>query len=148
MKIKKLDRILYAEDSDYDIELTLSAFQECNLANPIDVVKDGAEALDYLFYRGKYSTRSKEVPIFILLDLKMPKLDGIEVLKEIRKSKEYKNIPVIILTSSKMESDIVKSYEFGANGFVVKPIDFTEFVEAIRCIGYFWAIVNTSPNKI
>ena len=148
MKIKKLDRILYAEDSDYDIELTLSAFQECNLANPIDVVKDGAEALDYLFYRGKYSTRSKEVPIFILLDLKMPKLDGIEVLKEIRKSKEYKNIPVIILTSSKMESDIVKSYELGANGFVVKPIDFNQFVESIKSIGYFWAIVNTSPNKI
>lgn len=148
MKTKKLDRILYAEDNDYDIELTLSAFQECKLANPIDVVKDGVEALDYLFYRGAYSTRNKEIPIFILLDLKMPKLDGIEVLKEIRKSKEYKNIPVIILTSSKMESDIVKSYELGANGFVVKPIDFNQFVESIKSIGYFWAIVNTSPNKI
>ena len=148
MKTKKLDRILYAEDNDYDIELTLSAFQECKLANPIDVVKDGVEALDYLFYRGAYSTRNKEIPIFILLDLKMPKLDGIEVLKEIRKSKEYKNIPVIILTSSKMESDIVKSYELGANGFVVKPIDFNQFVESIKSIGYFWAIVNASPNKI
>lgn len=148
MKTRKLDRIFYAEDSEYDIELTLAAFKECNLANPIDVVKDGAEAIDYLFYRGAYSTRTKESPIFILLDLKMPKLDGIQVLKEIRKSDDYKNIPVIILTSSKMESDIVKSYKFGANGFVVKPIEFTEFVEAIKTIGYFWAIVNTSPNKI
>lgn len=148
MKFKDYNRILYAEDSEFDIELTLAAFQECNLANPVDVVKDGAEALDYLFYRGAYSSRNKEIPIFILLDLKMPKLDGIEVLKEIRKSEEYKNIPVIILTSSKMESDIVKSYELGANSFVVKPIDFKEFVKVIKSIGYFWAIVNSSPNKL
>lgn len=146
--MESLDRILYAEDSDNDIELTLSAFQECKLANPVDVVKDGVEALDYLFYRGKYSKRKKEIPSFILLDLKMPKLDGIEVLKEIRNSKEYNNVPVIMLTSSKMESDVVKSYEVGANGYVVKPIDFTEFVEAIKNLGYFWAIVNTSPSKL
>ena len=144
--MEKLNRILYAEDSDNDIELTLAAFQESKLANPIDVVRDGEEALDYLFYRGAYSNRLKEAPIFILLDLKMPKLDGIEVLKEIRKSENYKNIPVIILTSSKMESDIVKSYELGANSFVVKPIDFTEFVETIKNLGYFWAIINTSPS--
>ena len=148
MQTKKLGRILYAEDSENDIELTLSAFQECNLANPIDVVKDGVETLEYLFYRGKYRTRKREAPIFILLDLKMPKLDGIEVLKEIRNSNEYRNTPVIILTSSKMESDIVKSYELGANGFVTKPIDFNEFVESIKSIGYFWAIVNTSPNSM
>ncbi|MCG6186394.1 response regulator [Maribellus maritimus] len=144
--MSNIDRILYAEDNNNDIELTLTAFGECNLANPVDVVKDGAEALDYLFYRGKYSHRNKEIPLFILLDLKMPKLDGIEVLKEIRKSKEYKNIPVIILTSSKMESDIVRSYELGANSFVVKPIGFKEFVETIKNLGYFWAVVNTSIN--
>ncbi len=144
----KLNRILYAEDSENDIELTLAAFDECNLANPIDVVRDGVEALDYLFYRGKYENRSKEKPAFILLDLKMPRLNGTEVLQTIRESEEYKNTPVIILTSSKMESDIVNSYELGANGFVVKPIDFTEFVEAIKGLGYFWAIINTSPSKI
>ncbi len=139
----KFKRILYAEDSENDIELTLAAFRECNLANPVDVVKDGADALDYLFYRGIYSHREKESPIFILLDLKMPKLDGIEVLKEIRSSEEYKNIPVIILTSSKMESDIVKSYELGVNSFVVKPIDCNEFVKVIKNLGYFWAVINT-----
>jgi CheY-like chemotaxis protein len=144
----QLDRILYAEDSEDDIELTLAAFQESNLANPIDIVKDGAEALDYLFYRGDYSNRKKEAPCFILLDLKMPKLDGIEVLKEIRESENYKNIPVIILTSSKMESDVVKSYQLGANGFVIKPIEFINFVEVIKGLGYFWAVVNTPPNKI
>ncbi len=143
--MKQLDRILYAEDNENDVELTLAAFQESNLANPIDVVKDGAEVLDYLFYRGKYKDRERLLPAFILLDLKMPKLDGIQVLKEIRKSEEHKNIPVVILTSSKMESDIVRSYELGVNSYVVKPIDFTEFVKIIKSIGYFWAIINTSP---
>ena len=141
------DRILYAEDNENDAELTLAAFGECNLTNPVDVVKDGAEALDYLFCRGKYSQRNREAPLFILIDLKMPKLDGFEVLKEIRKSKEYKNIPVIILTSSKMESDIVRSYEFGANSFVVKPIGFKAYVEAIKNLGYFWTVVNTSSKN-
>ena len=146
--MEKLNKILYAEDSENDVELTLTAFKQCNLANPIDVVKDGIEALDYLFYRGKYHDRPREVPVFILLDLKMPKLDGIEVLKEIRNSEEYKTIPVIILTSSKMESDIVRSYEVGANGFVVKPIDFNDFVEVIKGLGYFWAIINISPSRL
>ena len=146
--MEKFNRILYAEDSENDIELTLAAFRECNLANPVDVVKDGEEALDYLFFRGNYTNRTKEPPIFILLDLKMPKLDGIEVLKKIRESKEYRNIPVVILTSSKMESDIVKSYELGANSFVVKPIDFVDFVETIKNLGYFWAIINTTATSL
>jgi CheY-like chemotaxis protein len=146
--MEKLDRILYAEDSENDIELTLAAFQECKLANPIDVVRDGEEVLDYLFFRGAYTSRSKDVPLFILLDLKMPKLDGGEVLKEVRKSQEYKNTPVIILTSSKMESDVVKSYELGANGYVVKPIEFSEFVETIKGLGYFWGILNITPTRL
>ncbi len=146
--MEQLNRILYAEDSENDVELTLAAFEESKLANPIDVVNDGAEALDYLFYTGKYINRKKEKPVFLLLDLKMPKVDGIEVLKAVRNSEEYKNTPVVILTSSKMESDIIKSYELGANGFVVKPINFSEFAEAIKNIGYYWAIVNTSPNKL
>jgi CheY-like chemotaxis protein len=146
--MEKLARILYAEDSENDVELTLAAFKESNLANQIDVVRDGQQALDYLFFKGMYENREKYVPAFILLDIKMPKLDGIEVLKIIRQSVEYKNLPVVMLTSSQMETDVIKSYELGANGFVVKPIDFSEFVKAIKGIGYFWAILNTSPCKL
>jgi CheY-like chemotaxis protein len=141
-------RILYAEDCLEDIELTLAAFKENNIHNPVDTVLDGEEVLDYLLYRNKYKTREKIVPAVVLLDIKMPGVDGIEVLKTIRKTKEYENLPIIMFTSSQMESDILKSYEFGANGYVVKPIDFTDFVLAIRSIGYFWAILNTSPYKI
>ncbi len=142
--MEKLLRILYAEDSLNDVELTLAAFKESKLANPIDVVNDGQEAIDYLFYKGKYMNRESSIPAFVLLDIKMPKVDGLEVLKKIRDSDEYKNLPVVMLTSSQMESDVYKSYECGANGFVVKPIDFAEFVNAIKGIGYFWAILNTS----
>jgi CheY-like chemotaxis protein len=145
--MEKLPRILYAEDNINDIELTMAAFEEINLANQIDVVKDGEEAVDYLFFRGKYTNRDKTPPAFVLLDLKMPKLDGTEVLKIIRDSEIYKNLPVVMLTSSQMESDIYKSYELGVNGFVVKPIDFNEFVKAIKSIGYFWAILNIAPSK-
>jgi CheY-like chemotaxis protein len=143
----KFARILYAEDSRDDVELTLAAFQECNLVNKVDVVYDGEEALDYLFYRGKYADRERVSPSFVLLDLKMPKLDGIEVLKRIRESEEYRKLPVVMLTSSQMESDVYRSYQLGVNGFVVKPIDFQEFVKAIKGIGYFWAILNTTPCK-
>jgi CheY-like chemotaxis protein len=143
-----IHRILYVEDNLNDIELTLAAFKESNLVNPIDVVRDGEEALDYLFYRKQFTDRKKTVPAFVLLDIKMPKLDGIEVLRILRNSDEYKNLPVVMLTSSQMETDVVKSYETGANGFVIKPIDFAEFVKAIQGIGYFWAILNTSPGKL
>lgn len=146
--MEKLKRILFAEDSQNDIELTLAAFKDSHLANPIDVVRDGEEALDYLFYRGKYLNREKKKPCFVLLDLKMPKLDGIEVLKVIRESEEYKTLPVIMLTSSNIETDVVKSYELGVNGYVVKPIDFSKFAKTIKGIGYFWAIINISPCKL
>jgi CheY-like chemotaxis protein len=144
--MKELSRILYAEDNSNDIELTIAAFQESNLANPIDIVKDGQEALDYLFYKGAYEQREKNKPSFVLLDIKMPKVDGIQVLKAIRESTEYKTLPVVILTSSQMESDVYRSYELGANGFVVKPIDFSDFLKAIKGIGYFWAILNTTTS--
>ena len=144
--MEKLARILYAEDSLNDIELTLAAFKECNLANQVDVVRDGEEALDYLFYRGKYANRENFIPSFVLLDLKMPKLDGLEVLKEIRNSAIYKTMPVVMLTSSQMESDVYKSYQLGANAFVVKPIDFNDFIKAIKNIGFFWAILNISDK--
>ncbi len=145
--MEDLKRILYAEDNENDIELTLTAFRESNLVNPIDVVRDGEAAINYLFYRDKYAQRKKGTPVFVLLDIKMPKMDGLEVLKEIRNSKEYKNLPVVMLTSSEIETDVVKSYEVGVNGFVVKPIDFNEFVKTIKGIGHFWAILNTSPYK-
>jgi CheY-like chemotaxis protein len=143
-----LMRILYAEDNQNDVELTLSAFKESKLANAIDVVNNGAEVIDYLFFRNKYAKREKIAPIFVLLDIKMPKMDGIEVLKILRASKEYKNLPVVMLTSSQMETDVIKSYESGVNAFVVKPIDFNEFIKAIKTIGHFWAILNTSPYKL
>lgn len=143
----KLPRILYAEDNANDIELTLSAFQEINLINQIDVVRDGEEALDFLFYRNKYADREQYNPALVLLDLKMPKKDGIEVLAAIRAAEAFNNLPVVMLTSSQMETDIYRSYQLGVNGFVVKPIDFLEFVRAIKSIGYFWAFVNVPPLK-
>lgn len=145
--MEKLARILYAEDSMDDIELTLAAFKEINMVNQIDIVRDGEEVIDYLFYKGKYANRENSTPTFVLLDIKMPKLDGIEVLKIIRQTDEYKNLPVVMLTSSQMEMDIIRSYQLGANGYVIKPIDFPEFVKAIKGIGYFWAILNTPPSK-
>ncbi|MEZ5069940.1 MAG: response regulator [Bacteroidales bacterium] len=139
-----LGRILYAEDSENDIELTLAAFEESKLANPIDVVRDGEEALDYLLCKNKYARREKTNPLFVLLDLKMPKVDGIEVLKTIREDPLLKQVPVIMLTSSQMESDVITSYELGVNAFVVKPIDFLEFMQTVKSIGHFWAVVNKS----
>ncbi len=144
----KLRHILYAEDNQNDIDLTLAAFEECGLANPVDIVRDGEEALDYLFFKGKYTDREKAIPAFVLLDLKMPKIDGIETLQAIRNSKEYKNLPVVMLTSSTIESDIARSYELGINAFVVKPIDFSDFVKTVKGIGYFWAILNISPDNL
>ncbi|BDX39499.1 response regulator [Tenuifilaceae bacterium CYCD] len=145
--MEKLARILYAEDSMDDIELTLAAFKEINMVNQIDIVRDGEEVIDYLFYKGKYANRENCTPTFVLLDIKMPKLDGIEVLKIIRQTDEYKSLPIVMLTSSQMEMDIIRSYQLGANGYVIKPIDFPEFVKAIKGIGYFWAILNTPPSK-
>ncbi|MFT3737894.1 MAG: response regulator [Breznakibacter sp.] len=141
----KLPRILYAEDNSNDVELTLAGFAEINLVNHIDVVHDGEEVLDYLFYRGKYSDRQSGMPAFLLLDLKMPKLDGIEVLRTLRQSEEYASLPVVMLTSSQLENDVCESYKIGVNGYVVKPIDFADFMKAIKGIGYYWAILNTPP---
>ncbi len=142
----KINRILYAEDNLNDIELTLSAFEEHNLANAVDVVRDGQEALDYLMRLGKYHQRTSDNPVVILLDIKMPKLDGIEVLKSIKSTPDLKSIPVVMLTSSQVEIDLVRSYELGANAFVVKPIDFTEFMNTIKSIALFWAITNKTTS--
>lgn len=140
--MEKIPPILYAEDNPNDVELTLAAFKECNLQNRIDVVSDGQEVIDYLMYEGKFAARDKEKPNVILLDIKMPKLDGIQVLKIIKNNQELRTIPVVMLTSSSMESDLMESYNLGVNAYVVKPVDFQVFIETVKKIGFFWALLN------
>jgi CheY-like chemotaxis protein len=133
------------EDDPRDVELTLTALEEYNLANEVVVTHDGAEALDYLHCRGEFSTRSGENPAVILLDLKLPKVDGLEVLQQIKSDPKLRIIPVVVLTSSREEKDMVASYQLGVNAYVVKPVDFHEFVNAIRELGVFWAVINVPP---
>jgi CheY-like chemotaxis protein len=137
--------ILLAEDNLKDVELVLVALKKNNLANEVVVARDGAEALDYLYRRGNFRSREDRLPIAILLDLKMPKVDGLEVLKQIKGDEALKVIPVVMLTSSREESDLVKSYQLGVNAYVVKPVGFQQFVDAIRQTGMFWAVINEPP---
>lgn len=139
--------ILLAEDNAEDVELTLEALGEYNLANEVVVVPDGQDALDYLYCRGKYKLRAGEKPTLILLDLKMPKVDGLEVLRTIKSDPELQSIPVVVLTSSREEQDLVESYRLGVNAYVVKPVDFSEFLEAVKRLGVFWALVNEPPPR-
>jgi CheY-like chemotaxis protein len=141
----KIKRILLAEDNENDVELTLTALQECRLSNEVEVVRDGAEALDYIYQRGTYSGRVDGLPCVILLDLKMPRVDGLEVLRQIKSDPALRHIPVVMLTSSREEKDLVLSYDLGVNAFVVKPVDFDQFLQAIRALGMFWALVNEPP---
>ena len=140
-----LGRILLVEDDPKDVELTLTALDEYNLANEVVVARDGAEALDYLHYRGNFAMRSHENPAVLLLDLKLPKVDGLEVLKQIKSDGQLNMIPVVVLTSSREEKDMVTSYKLGVNAYVVKPVDFHEFVNAIKELGAFWAVINEPP---
>jgi CheY-like chemotaxis protein len=141
----ELKRILLAEDNAEDIELTLAALSENQLANEVVVVRDGAEALDYLYRRGVHAARPAGLPAVILLDVKMPKLDGLEVLRAIRADDALKTTPVVILTSSREESDLLESYRLGVNAYVVKPVDFREFMVAVKNLGLFWAVLNEPP---
>ena len=141
----ELRKILLAEDNAHDVELTLEAFRSNNLANEVVVVRDGAEALDFLRRRNRFASRGPEPLALILLDLKMPKVNGLEVLREVKSDPELKNTPVVILTSSREEQDLVKSYDLGVNAYVVKPVDFTEFIGAVKLLGGFWAVVNEAP---
>jgi len=143
--INKLGRILMVEDDPKDVELTLTALEEYNLANEVIVTRDGEQALDYLYCRGEYKTRSGGNPAVMLLDLKLPKVDGLEVLKQIKSDGELRMLPVVVLTSSKEEKDMVASYKLGVNAYVVKPVDFHEFVNAIKELGVFWAVINEPP---
>jgi len=137
-----LTRILLAEDDPKSVELTLEVLIEYNLANNVTVVEDGEQALDYLYRRGKYAGRQNGNPVVIMLDIKMPKVDGLEVLREIKSDPDLKAIPVVILTASNMESDLIEGYRLGANAYVVKPVAFPDFVEAIKTLGVFWGLIN------
>jgi CheY-like chemotaxis protein len=140
-----IGRILLVEDDPRDTELTMTALEEYHLSNEVVVATDGAEALDYLFGRGKFQGRNSENPAVLLLDLKLPKVDGLEVLQQIRSDEKLKMIPVVVLTSSREERDKLASYQLGVNAYVVKPVDFHEFVNAIKELGVFWAIINEPP---
>jgi len=140
-----LKPILLVEDNPHDLELTLIALSKSQLANQVVICRDGAEALDYLLQRGDYATRNAGNPAVVLLDLKLPKVDGLEVLKTVRETAALRSMPVVMLTSSKEEQDLVRSYELGVNAYVVKPVDFTEFVRAIADLGIFWAVLNEPP---
>lgn len=143
--MSELKPILLVEDNPKDIELTLAALEQSQLANEVVVVRDGAEALDFLFRRGDHAGRSTKHPAVVLLDLKLPKVDGLEVLEMVKADPELRNTPVVMLTSSREESDLVRSYELGVNAFVVKPVGFREFFDAIQDLGVFWAILNEPP---
>jgi CheY-like chemotaxis protein len=140
-------RILLVEDNPNDVELTLEALAEYRLHDRVQVARDGEEALEYLFCRGKFSGRPPGNPLAILLDLKMPKVDGLEVLKKIKSEEALKWIPVVVFTSSSEERDLVQCYALGVNAYVVKPVDFHEYIEAARTLGLFWGLINEPPPE-
>jgi CheY-like chemotaxis protein len=140
-----LKRILLVEDNRNDAELTLGALKEQNVTNEVVIMRNGADALDYLFRRGEFTGHNHATPVVVLLDLKMPKVDGLEVLAQLKQDPELKKIPVVMLTSSREERDLVKSYELGVNAYVVKPLDFQQFLSAVKQIGLFWGVTNEPP---
>jgi CheY-like chemotaxis protein len=143
--VTELKRILLIEDDPRDVELILESLGDYNLANEVVVARDGEEALDFLYYREAFKARPNGNPAVVLLDLKLPKINGMEVLRQIRSDEKLKMIPVVILTSSREEKDWVESYKLGVNAYVVKPVDFQEFVKAVKDVGAFWAVVNEPP---
>ena len=143
--MEQLGRILMVEDDPKDVELTLTALEDYKLANEVVVTRDGEEALDYLYCRGNFTTRPPGNPAVLLLDLKLPKVDGLEVLQQIRSDEQLSMIPVVVLTSSREERDMVASYTLGVNAYVVKPVDFHEFINAVKELGIFWAVINEPP---
>ena len=143
-----LRSILYAEDNPKDVELTLEALSDHNLSNQVVVVPDGAEALDYLYRQGKYKLRTPGNPVVVLLDIKMPKVDGLEVLRKMRSDEKLKMIPAVFLTSSREERDLIESYKLGVNAYVVKPVNFSDFMAAVKTLVLFWALVNEPPPEL
>jgi len=140
-----LRHILLAEDNSNDVELTLAALKTNRVLNEVAITRDGAETLDYLWCRNAYANREGGNPVLMLLDLKMPKVDGLEVLRQVKSNDQLKSIPIVVLTSSREEQDVVTSYDRGVNAYVVKPVDFHDFVNAVKLLGGFWAVVNEPP---
>ena len=138
--------ILLAEDSPADAEMAIDALREAHLANPIVHVEDGIEALDYLLMRGKHAGRAEGLPSVLLLDIKMPRMDGLEVLRQLRGDERFKRLPVVVLTSSREETDLARSWDLGVNAYVVKPVDSEQFFHAVKTLGKFWAVLNETPN--
>ena len=144
--MSEIRTILLAEDSPHDAEMAIDALREAHLANPIVHVEDGVEAIDYLFRRGKFADRPEGDPAVLLLDIKMPRMDGLEVLKQLRDHETLKRMPVVILSSSREESDLARSWDLGVNAYVVKPVDVDQFFDAVRTLGKFWAVLNETPD--
>ena len=139
--------IVLAEDNPNDVELTLAAFAENGLLNDIVVLRDGAETLDYLYARGAWATREPGDPAVVLLDIKMPRMNGLDVLTQMRNDEQFRRIPVVILSSSREESDLARSWDLGANAYVIKPVDVDQFFDAVRTLGQFWAVLNQAPEQ-
>lgn len=148
IQVPELPEILLVDDSDNDVELTLFAFESLKLANRITVANDGVEALDYLYCRDRFAGRPPNAPVFVLLDLKMPRIDGFEFLRQIRDDPSFKSLPVVVMTSSAESPDIDRSYALGANAYVVKPVDYDGFVRAVKNLGPFWALLNEPPPSL
>ncbi len=144
--MSQLRTILLAEDSPADAEMTIDALRDARLANPIVQVEDGVEALDFLLRRGAFADREEGLPAVLLLDIKMPRMDGLEVLQRIRSEEEFKRLPVVILSSSREESDLARSWDLGVNAYVVKPVDIDQFFSAVKTLGTFWAVINQAPE--
>ncbi|PJK08593.1 two-component system response regulator [Lysobacteraceae bacterium NML95-0200] len=145
--MKDIRPILLAEDSPADAEMAIDALREANLANPIVHVEDGVEVMDYLLRRGQFAGREPGEPAVLLLDIKMPRMDGLEVLQQLRENEQFKALPVVILSSSREESDLARSWNLGVNAYVVKPVDIMQFFEAVKTLGRFWAVFNQSPEQ-
>jgi CheY-like chemotaxis protein len=142
----KARQILLVDDSPLDTELALDALRQHNLANEVVTLRDGAEALDYIFRRGEFATRAETVPSVILLDLKMPRVDGLEVLRQLKADQVLRRIPVVMMTSSREDQDLRRCYDLGVNAYVVKPLNFHEFIDAIKLVGAFWMVLNEPPS--
>ncbi|MEQ6122158.1 response regulator [Reichenbachiella sp. MALMAid0571] len=147
MEAQQYIEVLLIEDRFEDAELAIDSLREGGLINQIKLLKDGQEALDYLFAEGSYEDVSPGLPKLIFLDLKLPKVSGMEVLKRLKTSEKHKHVPVVVLTSSKEDIDIEKAYDLGANSYIVKPVDFDNFSNAVRQVGLYWVVLNTSPNS-
>jgi len=146
--MNKLGRILMVEDDPKDVELTLTALEEYNLANEVVVTRDGEQALDYLYYRGEYKTRSSGNPAVMLLDLKLPKVSGSEVLEQVKRDSRTRTIPVVVMTSSSEDRDVELAFKLGANSYVQKPVDFVQFQETVKTVGLYWLVINRSPTCV